>query len=348
MRAMLRLTGDIEFSFETSSAAFHRYVSTRGSRWPEQERLGRTPALQHIGLATAEITLDGVMYPGVIGGLREDMRKLRGLSLAEKPFQMVTGTGQVCGFWAVLDVSDTRTVFLDNGLPRKVEFTLKMKYYGSDYQGTEGNVGILAASPTAFLTESVAALPIAAGLDALPVLDAASTLEEVIAVSNAAGKIIGAASSLAQDVLRYVGNPLSLLGLASDYIPAECLNGAKEIARSARSVLDVGQRVFDAVSAVAALPYTLTDAGSARLNAVTATLRQNLRFTRDTARLLSCGMDTVRRGLTATGQTLARLPERQESAGLCLDVSGQAGSLCSACRRLDQDSSLILEKFRWP
>jgi phage protein U len=121
MLSMLRFTGDAEFSFETSSAAYKRYVSTRGSRWPEQERLGRAPALQHIGLTTAEITLDGVMYPGVIDGLQEDIRKFRGLSLAEKPFQMVTGTGQVCGFWAVIDVSDTRTVFLDNGLPRMVE-----------------------------------------------------------------------------------------------------------------------------------------------------------------------------------------------------------------------------------
>jgi phage protein U len=43
-----------------------------GSRWPEQERLGRVPALQHVGLSVAEITLDGVIYPGVFGGMRED------------------------------------------------------------------------------------------------------------------------------------------------------------------------------------------------------------------------------------------------------------------------------------
>jgi hypothetical protein len=57
-------------------------------------------------------------------------------------------------------------------------------------------------------------------------------------------------------------------------------------------------------------------------------------------------MDTVRRGLTATGQTLARLPERQKSAGLCIEIAGQAGTMHDACRKLEQDSSLILEKFR--
>jgi phage protein U len=345
MRSMLRLTGDTEFSFETSSAAYQRYVSTRGSRWPEQERLGRTPALQHVGLSTAEITLDGVIYPGRMGGLQEDLRKLRGLCLAEKPIQMVTGTGQVCGFWAVLDVSDTRTIFLDNGLARKIEFTLKLKYYGTDYQSGEGNVGALAGSIAASPTEAADSFAAAGNLAALPVLDSASSLGEVTAVSKAAHGILETAAVAANKALFYAANPLALVSLASEYVPPECLNGAREIAQTACSVLDVGQRVFDCVSAVTALPYSLAGAGSGRLTAVAATLRQNLQYTLDTARLASYGMDTVQRGLSSKGQTLYRLPDRQESAALCLDVSGQAGSLCSACRKLDQDSSIILEKF---
>jgi phage protein U len=346
MRSMLRLTGDTEFSFETSSAAYQRYVSTRGSRWPEQERLGRAPALRHVGITAAEITLDGVIYPGIIGGLQEDMRKLRELSLAEKPFQMVTGTGQICGFWAVIDVSDTRTVFMDNGLPRKVEFTLKLKYYGTDYQGSEGNVGMLPASPLASLTENLAALPPTAGLESLPVLDTASTLDDIIAVSNTVNGILETVTATANKALHYAADPLALVSMVSDHVPVECLNGAKETARAAHSVLDVGQRVFDVVSAVTALPYTLTGADPEKLNAVTATLRQNLLYTRDTARLAIYGMDTVQRGLATTGHTLSRLPERLDSAALCLEVSGQAGTMLGACRRLDEDTSIILEKFR--
>ncbi|WP_298034754.1 phage tail protein [uncultured Desulfovibrio sp.] len=344
MRSMLRLTGATEFSFETGSAAYQRYASTRGSRWPEQERLGRTPALQHVGLATAEITLDGVIYPGRMGGLQEDLRKLRGLCLSDSPFQMVTGTGQVCGFWAVLDVSDTRTIFLDNGLARKIEFTIKLKYYGTDYQGGKGNVGALTGSIASSPSEVANSLA-AGNLSDLPILDSVSSLDEVTAVSNAVGGVLETASSAAGKALFYASNPLALVDLASEYVPPECLSAAKEIAQTARSVLDVGQRVFDCVSAVTALPYSLAGAGSERLTAVAATLRQNLQYTRDTARLAGYGMDTVQRGLSSKGQTLSRLPDRQASAGLCLDMSGQAGSLCSACRRLDQDSSIILEKF---
>jgi phage protein U len=344
MRSMLRLTGNTDFSFETTSAAYQRYVSTRGSRWPEQERLGRTPALQHTGITAAEITLDGVIYPGVMGGSQEDMRKLRGLSLSESPFQMVTGTGLVCGFWAVMDVSDTRTVFMDNGLARKVEFTIKLKYYGIDYRGGEGNVGLLANSAVPSIVKTIT--PTVENLASLPVLDATSSLAEVTAVASAVGDVVGTASALAQTALYYAENPLTLVGLASEYVPAECLNGVKEIAQTARAVLDVGQRVFDAVSAVTALPYTIVSAGSQRLTAITATLRQNLLYTRDTARLAGYGMDLAQRGLFTTGQTLARLPERGKSAGLCLDVSDQAGRMLTACRRLDQDSTAILEKFR--
>ena len=345
MRSMLRLTGDTEFSFETSSAAYQRYVSTRGSRWPEQERLGRAPALQHVGLSTAEITLDGVIYPGVMGGLQENLRKLRGLPLVEKHFQMVTGTGQVCGFWAVPDVNDTRTVFLDNGLPRKVEFTLKLKYYGSDYQDGEGNVGALAANPSAALSVSAAASTASVGLENLPVINSTSSYAEVAVVAAAAGGMADAAASAAREALYYAGNPLAPASMAMGAVlPAECLQVAKEIARSARSILDVGQRVFDAISAVSALAYA--GAGSQRLNAVVATLRQNLLYTRDTARPASYGMDAQSRILAGTGRTFERIPERQGAAALYFDTSARAASMRDACRRLDQDSSIILEKFR--
>jgi phage protein U len=343
---MLRLTGDTEFSFETSSAAYQRYVFTRGSRWPEQERLGRTPALQHVGLSTAEMTLDGVIYPGVMGGLQEDLRKLRGLCLADKPFQMVTGTGRVCGFWAVPEVSDTRTVFLDNGLPRKVEFTLKLKYYGSDYQGGEGNIdgatNILAA-----VSQGITPPASSVGLENLPVISSASNYAEVAAIAAAAGNMAGAAACPAREALYYAANPLALAGLAMDAVlPAECLQGAKEIAQAARSVLAVGERVFDAVSAVSALAYAGPGAGSQRLNAVAAALRQNLLYTRDTARLTAYGMDARSRTLVGTGRTFERIPERQNAAAMYFDTSARAARMRDACRRLDQDSSLILERFR--
>jgi phage protein U len=85
MRTMLRLTGEEEFSFETSTAAYHRYVATRGSRWPEQERLGRAPALQHVGLSTAETTLDGVIYTGILEAYRKALKNCGVFPLPKKP-----------------------------------------------------------------------------------------------------------------------------------------------------------------------------------------------------------------------------------------------------------------------
>jgi hypothetical protein len=161
-------------------------------------------------------------------------------------------------------------------------------------------------------------------LDGLPDINADATLAEITSVADAAGSAMRGASELAQDVLRSLGNLQNLAGMAANLaLPAECLNGIREVAWAARVVLDAGDRIFETVSAVAALPYTLTDAG--RLGDIVFILRENLLHTRDTARLTGYGMDGVQRGLAATGRTLERLPDRIDAAEHCLSVSDQAG-----------------------
>ncbi|GHV50914.1 hypothetical protein FACS1894168_2660 [Deltaproteobacteria bacterium] len=345
MRAMLRLTGDTEFSFETTNAAYQKYAGTRGSRWPEQERIGRAPALQHVGIAAADTTLDGVIYPGVLGGLQEDIRNLRLLSLSQKPYQMVTGTGQVCGFWAVVEVSDTRSVFTDDGRARKIEFSLKLKYYGSDYQG--GGASPLASSGIAQVSGVLPDVASVSGLDMLPVLDSNSTLGEMAAVASAAGAVVRNVASLARDVLYYVENPLAVAGLAANLIlPVECMGSLRAVAETAQTILAVGDQVLDTISAVTALPYTIAEAGSQRMTDIAQTLRQNLVHTRDTARLASYGMDAVQHNLESTGNTFARLTERQTAADMYLRTADQAGRMGRTCRQLDQECVSILEKFR--
>ena len=54
-RTMLRL-GDFNFAVDT--AAYQKYVAKYAARWPAQERLGREPALQFVGMDSPEVTLD--------------------------------------------------------------------------------------------------------------------------------------------------------------------------------------------------------------------------------------------------------------------------------------------------
>lgn len=345
MQTMLRLTGDLEFSFQVSTAAYHQYVSTCGSRWPEQERLGREPALQHVGWSQASITLDGVVYPGVFASFEDSVKKIRALSLATSPFQLVAGTGLVRGFWAVPEVSDTRTIFLDDGRPRKIEFSIKLLYYGPDYHGASASVSTSAlGSPVASVSGTT--LAAAQGLKDLPTLNEASSLAEVTSVAKAAGTLVQQAAAVAQDVIGYINNPLELVGLAANVIPTwGIVSDVQSVAQAARAVLDVGDQVFDTVSAVTALPYTSSGTGQQRVNDIVNTLRQNLVHVRDKARVTGFGMDTALRSLSSTANTFALIPERAATADVCRKASEQADTMGGLCRGLEQTCGVMLEKF---
>lgn len=348
MRTMLRLTGKHEsFDFEVSTAAYQKYVATRGSRWPEQERLGRAPALQHVGLATAETTLEGVIYPGMTGkaggSIKKGLRKLRRLSLSTEPFQLVTGTGDVCGFWAVTEVNDTRSYFLDDGQARKAEFSIKLRFYGTDYSGGGGG-GVMLLPNAAASAEGI--VWSSSNFGALPSIHETSTLAEITAVTEVAGGLVRGAVSLAVDVLRYIHNPLDALGMVAGLgLPQEAAGGIRAVAQAAREIVAVGDMVFETVSAVTALPYTLSG-DDRRVGDMAFTLRQNLLYTRDTARLHNYSMAVTQRNLESTGTTFARLPERRDTAESCLHAARQAERMGTLCRGLDGDCTTLLEKFR--
>lgn len=118
------------------------------------------------------------------------------------PCQMVTGAGAVCGFWSILNVSDTRSYFLDNGEGRKIEFSLSIKYYGPDYSGQSGG-----GSPIASVVKGTGAVSKSLGVSAatalsqlkqakdmvacLPEVTDTPSLDTISSVSDAVSSIVG-------------------------------------------------------------------------------------------------------------------------------------------------------------
>lgn len=127
-RIMLGLGG---FRFEIDTLAYQKFTLNQSWRWSEQARINRDPALQFAGRNTRDIDLDGVIYPRFKGGL-EQLEAMRKLANTGKPQTLVDGHGHVWGRWVIVEISDTRTVFTDDGLPRKIEFRIKLKDYGDD------------------------------------------------------------------------------------------------------------------------------------------------------------------------------------------------------------------------
>ena len=120
-----------EFRFEVDALAYQTLSFSQSWRWPEQARIGRDPALQFVGRNVGSIELDGVIYPSFKGGLGQ-IEAMRALANAGRPLQLVDGLGRIWGAWVITEIGDTRTVFAEDGQPRKVEFSIKLKDYGED------------------------------------------------------------------------------------------------------------------------------------------------------------------------------------------------------------------------
>lgn len=127
-RVMLALGA---FRFEIDTLAYQQLAHKQSWRWPEQARITREPALQFMGANAAEITLDGVIYPGFKGGLGQ-IEAMREMAKAGTPLLLVDGLGRVWGDWVILELGDTRSVLSDDGQPRKIQFDIKLKSYGVD------------------------------------------------------------------------------------------------------------------------------------------------------------------------------------------------------------------------
>ena len=120
-----------EFRFEIATLAYQKFSLSQSWRWQEPARIHRDPALQFVGRNIGEIELDGVIYPSFKGGLAQ-VEAMRALADVGKPLQLVDGLGRIWGAWVITEISDTRTVFADDGQARRIEFRIKLKAYGED------------------------------------------------------------------------------------------------------------------------------------------------------------------------------------------------------------------------
>lgn len=125
-RIMMKLG---QFSFSLDTATFHSMTREKSYRWPKQERPGQLPHRQYLGPDADTMTLPGTMYPHYAGGLGQ-VDAMRTEAGKGEPLLMVAGSGEIMGYWCILKVRETSTAFLPGGVPRKIEFSLSLEFYG--------------------------------------------------------------------------------------------------------------------------------------------------------------------------------------------------------------------------
>ncbi|WP_460139660.1 phage tail protein [Pseudomonas sp. S2_E01] len=119
------------YYFNLDTAAFDELRRSTEFRWASQERLGRRPAQQAVGMGEEKITLKGAIFPGFKGGIKQ-LDTLRSLGAQLKPLTLTTGYGDVLGTWCLKNVEEEQSALLQGGIPRKQAFTLEFARYGDD------------------------------------------------------------------------------------------------------------------------------------------------------------------------------------------------------------------------
>lgn len=130
------------FPFMLSTAPFQTLARQSGWEWPEQKRIGTTPALQYTGKQAESITLSGMLCPELTGD-RSTLSALRLLANTGKPLPLIAGTGLFLGIWVIEDISTTEENFFWDGVPRKMDFTIKLKKYAEGYGALTSALGRL-------------------------------------------------------------------------------------------------------------------------------------------------------------------------------------------------------------
>lgn len=339
-----------EFRFEIATAAYQKLSLSQSYRWPEQARISRDPALQFVGRNTGEIDLDGVIYPGFKGGL-EQVEAMRTLADTAKPQQLVDGLGRVWGLWVITEIGDTRTVFADDGQPRRIEFRVKLKAYGEDDSGQASVKPVpvlrsLAAIATVSdvaaqldsLTAVAAALP-----EFTPTLSPPALTAAVSATQSVIGEVTRTVAGVAREVSGAINDALSSpreTVLAA--IPPSALQAVREVQSAIRDVLEVltvGQDLRSTVAGIQALPTAL---------------QRDVADLDGQLRLASYSTGSAIRALRDTEQTFAAVARiadvaegriRQQVADTTGQIASVAERFGSLCDKAQGCTAKVLEKF---
>ncbi|AZB63853.1 phage tail protein [Cereibacter sphaeroides] len=124
-RTMMRLG---LFKFSLGTAAYQELERSAQYRWARQERIGTNDALQFTGLGPESVLLRGAIFP-LFAGSGSEPTQLRLQASLGFPLPMIDGGGRVWGLWCVESVEEKRSVFLDTGAAKKIEFDLRLTRY---------------------------------------------------------------------------------------------------------------------------------------------------------------------------------------------------------------------------
>lgn len=128
-----------EYQFSVSKASFNKINYESNYRWEPKEAptSNSPPLMQYIGPGERSMTINGTIYPQLIKDGLEQINQMRAQAENKKMLPLVyvegkgksKGLGRILGKWCILSISEERTLFLPDGNPREINFTIQLKSF---------------------------------------------------------------------------------------------------------------------------------------------------------------------------------------------------------------------------
>lgn len=114
-----------QFVFSLNTLAYQDLQRQTSWRHAANSRVGARPARQFVGPGDDTITLSGMVAMEFSNGIAS-LDEIRTMADTGKAWPLVDGAGYVYGQWVIEGLNTTNTLFMSNGVPRRVEFQLSL------------------------------------------------------------------------------------------------------------------------------------------------------------------------------------------------------------------------------
>ncbi|MEZ2680095.1 phage tail protein [Providencia rettgeri] len=114
------------FVFQLNTTPYQMMQINQKYRYGVNNRVGKRPTVQFIGLDNDDITLSGTLLPSLTGG-RLSLLVLEQMAETGRAWSLIDGTGNIYGMYVIEEITQSKSEFFVDGAPRKIDFTLKLK-----------------------------------------------------------------------------------------------------------------------------------------------------------------------------------------------------------------------------
>lgn len=115
-----------QFIFETSTLAFQQIQRQRSWEFADNAVASGRVKKQFIGVGADVVTLPGLIYEEHGFGQRSSLDELAAMADTGQGFVLMDGSGYLYGVYIIDSLDETKQILTFDGVPRKIDFTLKL------------------------------------------------------------------------------------------------------------------------------------------------------------------------------------------------------------------------------